>query len=116
MWARSVCLNAYLELGSVLPQLEYAEKHRLSVIVMNPNVREDEEVKEKGRRVDEKIYGMEKHSTYVWEHFVHPYIGSIEKILMIAHSAGGRCAAEIIKKFQDDAVNKIKCLAFTDAC
>lgn len=75
----------------MLPQLEYAKQNNLSVIVMNPNVTEDEEEKEK-LPVDEKIQGMEKHSTYVWEHYVHPN-KAIENILMIAHSAGGRCAA-----------------------
>ena len=35
---------------------------------------------------------------------------------MIAHSAGGGCAASIISKHLDDCVKRVKAIAFTDAC
>ena len=37
VWARSVCMNESLELGSMLPLIKTALKNKVSVIVFNPN-------------------------------------------------------------------------------
>ena len=37
VWARSVCINEGINLGSIFPQLEHARTHGYSVIVLNPN-------------------------------------------------------------------------------
>ena len=37
VWARSVVVNDSLEIGSMLPQIEWANENKLPVIVMNPN-------------------------------------------------------------------------------
>lgn len=37
MWARAVCINDSLEMGSILPYLVRAKKNGLGVIVFNPN-------------------------------------------------------------------------------
>lgn len=37
IWARSVCINENLELGSMLPQVDWAVKNEYAVFVMNPN-------------------------------------------------------------------------------
>jgi hypothetical protein len=109
-WARSVVINDSLEMGSMLPQLEFAKTRGCSVIVMNPNENKDETT---GQRVDEEVLGMGRHADYVWAHFVK---GSMAKrILMIAHSAGGGCARSIIEKNHEDVLNRVKSIAFTDA-
>jgi len=41
MWARSVCINYGLQLGSVLPMLQYAQEKGFSAIVLNPNMSHD---------------------------------------------------------------------------
>jgi len=41
MWARSVCINNGLVLGSILPMLDFARKYNFSVIVFNPNMLSD---------------------------------------------------------------------------
>lgn len=38
MWARAVCINDSLEMGSILPYLVRAKKNGLGVIVFNPNL------------------------------------------------------------------------------
>ena len=58
---------------------------------------------------------MDKHCVYVWRYFIEPY-SKIKNILMIAHSAGGACAAKIIHTFKKTVTNKVKMIAFTDAC
>jgi hypothetical protein len=41
MWARSVCINNGLVLGSVLPMLKFAKDNNFSCIVFNPNMHND---------------------------------------------------------------------------
>lgn len=41
VWARSVCLNENLELGSMLPLIDAAQKQNIPVLVMNPNLSRD---------------------------------------------------------------------------
>jgi hypothetical protein len=41
VWARSVCLNENLELGSMLPLIDAAQKQNMPVLVMNPNLSRD---------------------------------------------------------------------------
>jgi len=41
IWARSVCINNSLQLGSVFPMLEFAKSNGFSVIVLNPNMSYD---------------------------------------------------------------------------
>jgi len=78
---------------------------------MNPNVTTDKD----DNYVDSSIMGMEKHCLYVWYHFIEKN-ENIKNILMIVHSAGGVCAANIISKFKSTVVDKVKFLAFVDAC
>ena len=41
-WARSVCINANYELGSMLPQIDWAINFNdYGVLVMNPNLSQD---------------------------------------------------------------------------
>ena len=40
-WARSVCINENLELGSMKPYIEKAKQNNFSVIIYNPNERRD---------------------------------------------------------------------------
>ena len=41
IWARSVCVNENLYMGSMLPQIEWATKLKIPIMVMNPNFNED---------------------------------------------------------------------------
>ncbi len=59
-WARSVCMNDTLELGSMIPDIEFARKNGFSCLVMNPNYSyTPEKVK-----VDPIIRGMNYHANF----------------------------------------------------
>lgn len=111
-WARSVCMNDTLELGSMLPDIEFAQNNGMSVLVMNPNYNRDA----KDNRVDKLIRGMNHHSNYVWKNFVENDKCPAKEVFMVAHSAGGGCAHEIIVNNEDTMVNKVRAIALTDAC
>lgn len=96
----------------MIPDIEFAQKYGFSVLVMNPNYSQNE----KGVKVDRKIRGMNHHSNYVWENFVENGNCPAKEIFMVAHSAGGGCAHEIIVKNQETMVEKVKAVALTDAC
>jgi len=111
-WARSVCMNDTLELGSMIPDIEFARKYGFSVMVMNPNYNmTPEKVK-----VDRKILGMNHHSNYCWENFVENDGCPAKEIFIVAHSAGGGCAHEIIVKNEKTMLERVKAIALTDAC
>lgn len=84
-WARSVCMNDTIELGSMIPDIEFAQNNGFSVLVMNPNYTKDE----KGNSVDKQVKGMNTHSLYVWENFVEENICPAKELFIVAHSAGG---------------------------
>lgn len=65
-WARSVCMNDTMELGSMIPDIEFARNNGFSVIVFNPNYNRNEQ----NVTVDDKIRGMGHHSSYAWNKFV----------------------------------------------
>ena len=66
IWARSVCNNENFELGSFLPQIEWAQMNDYPVIVMNPNM----------NKVQGKIVPyndtMKSHALHIWENYVEP--------------------------------------------
>lgn len=111
-WARSVCMNDTLELGSMIPDIEFAQAYGFSVLVLNPNYNKNE----KGEKVDSLIRGMNHHSNYCWENFVENGKCPAKEIFMVAHSAGGGCAHEIIVSNQSTMVEKVRAIALTDAC
>jgi predicted aldo/keto reductase-like oxidoreductase len=80
-----VCFNASLELGSMLPQIEFAKERGIPVLVMNPNQK------------SEGLHSMNEHCNYVWEQFV--LASGFQRILVLAHSAGGGCVSSLMNKF-----------------
>ena len=110
-WARSVCINENLRLGTMIPYVEKAIQNNYSVIIMNPNERKDfkteEEIKE--------FNTMEKHSVYVYNNIIKKN-DNIKDIYIVAHSMGGECTVEILLNNKEDLINgKIKKIAFTDS-
>ena len=57
-WARSVWIKDNLDLGSMIPDIEFAIKNGFSVLVMNPNYDEDEYK----NKMDDLVEPMIKHS------------------------------------------------------
>ena len=110
-WARSVCINENLNLGTMIPYVDKAIKNNYSVIIMNPNERKDF----KTEKIIEEFKTMEKHSVYVYNNIIKNNKNIIE-IYIVAHSMGGECTVEILLNNKEDLMNKrIKKIAFTDS-
>ena len=110
-WARSVCINENLNLGTMMPYVEKAIKNNYSVLIMNPNERRDFKTEKK----IEEFRTMEEHSVYVYNNIIKKN-DNIKEIYIVAHSMGGECTVEILLNNKEDLMNnKIKKIAFTDS-
>jgi len=129
-WARALCINENLDIGTIFPYLERCAKLGWGVIVFNPNLNEQPvnapdvlrstfltTQKEKPPKVEtQKIEGSEnygKHGEYVWKNFVQK--SSCTTIAIVAHSRGGDNTVQLVTKFYDEFVQKVACIAFTDS-
>ena len=110
-WARSVCINENLELGTMKPYIEKAKQNKFSVIIYNPNERRDFDT---GENIKE-FFTMERHSVYVYNNIVKKN-QNIKEIYIVAHSMGGECTVRILLENKEDLLSgKIKKIAFTDS-
>ena len=110
-WARSVCINENLELGTMKPYIEKAKQNKFSVIIYNPNERKDFDTGE----IIKEFSTMERHSVYVYNNIVKKN-ENIKEIYIVAHSMGGECTVRILLENKEDLLSgKIKKIAFTDS-
>lgn len=111
-WARSVCINENIYLGSMIPYVEKAINNGFSAIIFNPNEKTDFVYN------DEKITEftcLEEHCVYAYQNIVKKN-KNIKEIYFVGHSVGGVCILEILSKNKDDLLKgKIKKIAFTDS-
>ena len=111
-WARSVCINENIYLGSMIPYVKKALDNKWSVIIFNPNERRD--FMNRNNRIEE-FPTMEKHCLYVYNNIVKKN-NIIEEIYIVAHSMGGECTVQILLDNKEDLLSgKIKKIAFTDS-
>ena len=111
-WARSVCINDNIYIGSMIPYVEKAIKNKFSVIIYNPNERRDFVDDEK---IIKQFRTMEEHSVYVYNNIVKKN-ENIKEIYIVAHSMGGSCTVDILLSNKEDLLSgKIKKIAFTDS-
>jgi len=67
IWARSVSINETFELGTMLPQIEWAVREKkYPVLVMNPNYNRDPET---AKPIPLSETGQ-KHALHVWKKYV----------------------------------------------
>mmetsp|Transcript_25886 Transcript_25886/g.34637 ORF Transcript_25886/g.34637 Transcript_25886/m.34637 type:complete len:211 (+) Transcript_25886:349-981(+) len=111
MWARSLCVNENLTVGSMLPMLEFAKATGQSVLIANPNMAKDPL---SGVAVP-NCGTMSMHCKYIWEHFLSKEKCPATSLSIMAHSAGGRCTATLFKDYRAEFLKRVKCLVFTDA-
>ena len=110
-WARSLCINDNLFIGSMIPYVQKAVENNTSVIILNINMRTDYEDEKK---LIEEFSTHEKHSLYVYNNIIKKN-KNIKEIYIVAHSVGGDCALEILfNNITDLTSGKIKKIAFTD--
>ena len=109
-WAKSVCINENLKLGSMIPFVEIAKKKNYSILILNPNEKYGLDGITKNM-----FKNMKEHCEYVYRNIIHKN-NKIKEIYFISHSLGGECTVEILKLFEDDLLNgRIKKIAFTDS-
>eukprot|EP01090_Pellita_catalonica_P007577 TRINITY_DN18168_c0_g1_i1.p1 TRINITY_DN18168_c0_g1~~TRINITY_DN18168_c0_g1_i1.p1 ORF type:complete len:450 (-),score=98.85 TRINITY_DN18168_c0_g1_i1:80-1429(-) len=138
-WARALCINETLEVGSILPYLKKAKAAGYGVIVFNPNYNSDYVDKEETKKLLTKeamlapkpktrsffgdsgrkkrsIEGNDtprNHVLYVWDNFVRK--AKAADIAIVAHSAGGGGAMGLLRKREDEALKRLRAIAFTDS-
>ena len=111
-WARSVCINDNLNLGSMVPYVRKAKNLNFSVVIFNPNERSDFE---NNKKLIPEFDCMENHCLYVYGNVIKKN-KNIKEIYIVAHSMGGVCTMEILKNNLEDLESgKIKKIAFTDS-
>ena len=111
-WARSVCINENIYLGSMIPYVKKALENKWSIIIYNPNERRDFINK---YNIIKEFPTMEKHSLYVYNNIVKTN-NNIKEIYIVAHSMGGECTVQILLDNKEDLLSgKIKKIAFTDS-
>jgi len=70
-----------------------AKKHKMSVIIFNPNERKDPITD----KIIPEFSSMEKHVNYIWENIVKKF-SPAKKIYIVAHSMGGYCTVDTLGK------------------
>jgi pimeloyl-ACP methyl ester carboxylesterase len=125
IWARSLLINASLNEGSQLPYIERALRSGYGVLVLNTN---------DNTRNGRSIPGSNtprQHGECVWREYVSPFLvhsgggggtraaakrsGAIERVAIVAHSAGGLVTTHMANSFSDDFLKHVVAIAFTDA-
>jgi len=127
-WARALCINDNLNIGTVFPYVEKAINLNYGVIILNPNdnSRIERNVLRSSFLTQSKtqphylseeqipiLSSPYKHVKYVWETFVETSDAS--SIAIVAHSAGGPNTISLLQGKQDFFQDKVKCIAFTDS-
>jgi hypothetical protein len=129
-WARALCINETLDLGTILPYLDKCKTLGYGVIVFNPNLNDDyvsppsvlrrhmlttqkvnlklpEKIKIKGHS------NPHKHDLYLWDNFVCNAKAKV--IAAVAHSAGGDGACAIVRSREAEVAKRLCGIAFTDS-
>lgn len=106
IWARSVCINESLEMGSMLPFLKFAQEQNMEVIIFNPNKRTDH------KKLIPRISSLESHGQYIWSTFITP--SPISEIYIVAHSCGGLSTMHLVNSFWEEFKSKVVGIGFTD--
>ena len=120
IWARKPIINDSLDIGTVFPMVLWAKQRGLAVLIMNPNCSKDPIT---GKLI--KGHTMDSHCEYLWEKLVANTLPD-RPLLMVAHSAGGYCAAKIVHRFSkrknminptgENFFKRAVAVAFTDSC
>jgi len=129
-WARALCINENLSIGTIFPYLEKCKEHSFGVIVFNPNLNDvpvkEEEIKRRSFLTMEKVFkprvetvkitGSEnyrRHGEYIWDNFVRKSSASV--IAIVAHSRGGDNTVQLVGSRTEEFNRLVAGIAFTDS-
>eukprot|EP01006_Ploeotia_vitrea_P027106 TRINITY_DN59973_c0_g1_i2.p1 TRINITY_DN59973_c0_g1~~TRINITY_DN59973_c0_g1_i2.p1 ORF type:complete len:383 (-),score=170.53 TRINITY_DN59973_c0_g1_i2:75-1223(-) len=154
MWARALCINNSLDLGTVLPYLKRAHANKWATIVLNPNLNAGTEVldhHDDGKHDDDEDeysknpkpeptkaqhlvlsgyanmahrfrtaqtripgnHSPSAHTLYVWDNILRHT--QARNLMIVAHSAGGHCTMQLLRRRMDEVLPRLRCVAFTDS-
>lgn len=140
VWARALCMNDDLSLGTMFPYMREAEKRGWGVVILNPNENSthvhSEASKKKEESIDplkwflsqdkrplNKVLEMEEvavrgnerprtHTVYAWDELVSK--SKAKNLLLVAHSAGGSCTVSLLEE-RPEVMDRLRAVAFTDS-
>ncbi|KAH8555227.1 protein FAM172A [Umbelopsis sp. PMI_123] len=128
-WSRSVIMNDSLELGSMFPYIERAQRNGWEIMVLNPNLNEiafdDGDGMdfggEGGLSFSKKLGRMtitgsetpEHHCQYVWDNFIRK--SKAKNLVIVAHSYGGHAITLLATHNAFDFTHRVTALALTDS-
>jgi hypothetical protein len=144
MWARALCINDNLRVGSMLPYIENCKARGWGVVVLNCNenavvpLSEEQEAAEKGGAAGVKSYYLQatkpditpdfrrrgaaivKCSEDPVTHTLYVFDTFIAKaraanLFIVAHSAGGVCTMRLLNERTKAVLARLKGVAFTDS-
>lgn len=128
-WSRAVIINESLELGSMFPYIERAQRNGWEIMILNPNLNEisfdDGDGMdfggEGGLSFSKKLGSMtvegnetpEHHCQYVWDNFIKK--SKADNIVIVAHSYGGYTITLLATHNAFDFTHRVTALALTDS-
>jgi hypothetical protein len=110
IWSRKAMVNDSLNMGTMLPQVKFANDNGMSCLILNPNFQKDDD----GVPVEPRIDSKEKHAVYVLKKYLVNRCKA-EKVFIIAHSYGGKLLIVAFKKFAPEFEERVVAVAFTDS-
>jgi hypothetical protein len=108
IWSRSVCLKDNMDLGSMIPFVEFAKSQNWLTLIMNPNFTHSPNT----YTAIPLLETRENHGQYVWRKFIQT---NSLPLYLVAHSCGGLSVTDLLQHFPEDFKTRVKKIAFTDA-
>lgn len=137
-WARALCMNINLRVGSQIEYIEKAMSEGYGVIVLNPNLNRvakqeifDLEMRDRwtvegflnpqkpGQLQREQTLAIpghessEQHVITVWDQLISK--AKAKHIVMVAHSAGGWNSNQLLVNRTEEVLSRLRAIAYTDA-
>jgi len=110
-WARRLIINEDLQKGTQIPFIKWALKEGYGVMVLNTNHNTDimnqQEVDIPGSE------SPENHARTVWDQFIGP--SKAKNIFIIAHSYGGLVTMDLVSRFKEDFMSRVRSVLLTDS-
>ncbi|KAI8820275.1 Arb2 domain-containing protein [Fimicolochytrium jonesii] len=108
-WARSIVMNDSINEGSFFNYIVQAKSEGYGIVVLDPNETRDSATEKPIRGSETAV----RHTSYVWQHFIRK--AKAAGIFIVAHSYGGVCTLALLDKYQDEFMQRVTAIAFTDS-
>lgn len=128
-WARALCINDSLHTGAMLDYIEEARSRDYGILILNPNKNwipakinlEDncDFLNSDPKMIEERIFiknskSGDEHYIWAWDTYIMN-APNLERVFIVAHSAGGYETLELLRNRFDEVEPLIKAFGFTDS-